>query len=107
MSARGMASGFLFALFTIGIYATGFLTGRASATGRPVIEKIDPASFDRLEDASKPFVIATKAAQPAVAHLIVTKLVRYRDPYADFFSDDFAQRYFRRRMPEERVGRET
>jgi serine protease Do len=107
MSARSMASGLLFALFTIGIYAGGVLTGRASAAGRPVIEKVDPATFDRLEDASKPFVVATKAAQPAVAHLIVTKLIRYRDPYADFFSDDFAQRYFRRRMPQERVGKET
>ena len=71
MSARSMASGFLFALFTIGIYATGVLTGRASATGRPVIEKIDPASFDRLEDASKPFVIATFVAFAAFPIAVV------------------------------------
>jgi serine protease Do len=107
MSIRSVASGLLFALFTIGIYASGVLTGRASTAGRPVIEKVDSSAFNRVEDSSKPFVIATKAAQPAVAHLIVTRLVRYRDPYSDFFSDDFAQRYFRRRMPQERVGRET
>jgi serine protease Do len=107
MSARSVASGLVFALFTIGIYASGVFTGRASVEGRPVIQKVDPSAFDRLEDSSKPFVVATKAAQPAVAHLIVTRLVRYRDPSSDFFSDEFAQRYFRRRMPQERVGRET
>ena len=107
MSVRGMLSGVTFALFTIIIYTTGVLTGRASTAGRPVIEKVDPSVFEKIEDASKPFVIATKAAEPAVAHLIVTKLVRYRDPYEEFFSDDFAQRFFRRRMPQPRMGRET
>jgi serine protease Do len=107
MSARGMLSGIAFALFTIVIYTSGVLTGRASTAGRPIIEKVDPSAFAKVEDSSKPFVIAAKAAEPAVAHLIVTKLVRYRDPYEEFFSDEFAQRYFRRRMPQPRVGRET
>jgi serine protease Do len=107
MNVRGMLSGVTFALFTIVIYTTGVLTGRASTAGRPVIEKVDASVFEKLEDSSKPFVIATKAAEPAVAHLIVTKLVRYRDPYEEFFSDDFAQRFFRRRMPQARVGKET
>ena len=44
MSARSMASGLLFALFTIGIYATGVLTGRASTAGRPVIERLERVS---------------------------------------------------------------
>jgi serine protease Do len=107
MSARGVLSGVTFALFTIMIYTTGVLTGRASTAGRPVIEKVDPSLFAKVEDSSKPFVMAAKAAEPAVAHLIVTKLVRYRDPYEEFFSDDFAQRFFRRRMPQPRMGRET
>ena len=107
MSVRGVFSGVLFALFTIAIYSTGVLTGRASTVGRPVIEKVDPAIFDRIEDSSRPFVAAAKAVEPAVAHLIVTKLVRYRDPYEEFFSDEFAQRYFRRRMPQPRMGKET
>jgi len=107
MSIRGMVSGITFALFTIAVYMSGVLTGRASSAGRPVIEKVDPSLFEKVEDSSKPFVIAAKAAEPAVAHLIVTKLVRYRDPYEEFFSDDFAQRYFRRRMPQARMGRET
>ena len=107
MSIRGMVSGITFALFTIAVYMSGVLTGRASSAGRPVIEKVDPSLFEKVEDSSKPFVIAAKAAEPAVAHLIVTKLVRYRDPYEEFFSDDFAQRYFRRRMPQPRMGRET
>ena len=107
MSARGAVSGFVFAIFTIGIYMSGVLTGRASVAGRPVIEKIDPAVLEKIEDSSRPFVVAAKAVEPAVAHLIVTKLVRYRDPSEEFFSDEFAQRYFRRRMPQPRVGRET
>jgi len=107
MSVRGAVSGIAFAVFTIAIYTSGLLTGRASVAGRPVIEKVDPSVFDKIEDTSKPFVIAAKAAEPAVAHLIVTKLVRYRDPYEEFFSDEFAQKYFRRRMPQPRVGKET
>jgi serine protease Do len=107
MSVRGAVSGLAFALFTIAIYTSGLVTGRATAAGRPLIEKVDPSVFDKMEDSSKPFVAAAKAAQPAVAHLIVTRLVRYNDPYSDFFSDDFAQKYFRRRMPQPRVGKET
>jgi serine protease Do len=107
MSIRGVLSSAIFALFTVAIFAVGLQTGRASAAGRPVIEKIDPAVFDKLDNVSKPFVATAKAVEPAVTHLIVTRLVRYRDPYEDFFSDEFAQRYFRRRMPQPRVGRET
>ncbi len=104
---RQFLSALTFALFGIGMYSTGIVTGRASAVGRPVVEKVDPAVFDKLEDVSKSFVATAKAVEPAVAHLIVTRLVRYQDPYGDFFSDEFAQRYFRRRMPQTRVGRET
>jgi serine protease Do len=107
MSARGAFSGFVFAVFTIAIYASGLLTGRASVAGRPVIQKVDPSAFEKIEDSSRPFVVAAKAVEPAVAHLIVTRLVRYRDPYDEFFSDEFAQRFFRRRMPQPRVGKET
>lgn len=107
MNGRGMVSGLVFALFTIAVYMSGILTGRASSMGRPVIEKVDPAVFARLEDSSKPFVAAAKSAEPAVAHLLVTRLVRYQDPFDDFFSDDFAQKYFRHRMPQQRMGKET
>jgi len=107
MSVRSAVSGIAFGLFTIVIYASGVVTGRASVGGRAVIQKVDPAVFDRIEDNSKPFVVAAKAVEPAVAHLIVTRVVRYRDPYEEFFSDEFAQRYFRRRMPQPRVGKET
>ena len=107
MSARSLLSGLTFVLFSIALYTTGVLTGRASTAGRPVIEKIDPSAFSKVDDASRPFVVAAKAVEPAVAHLIVTKLVRYRDPSEEFFSDEFAQRYFRRRMPQPRMGKET
>ena len=107
MSVRGALTGTTVALISILMYATGVLTGRSAAAGRPVVEQVDPAVFDKLESVSKSFVATAKAVEPAVAHLIVTRLVRYRDPYDDFFSDEFAQRYFRRRMPQPRVGRET
>ncbi len=93
-------SALTFALFSAGLYMTGVVSGRASVPNKPI-------DFDKLEDVSKSFVATAKAVEPAVAHLIVTRLVRYQDPYDDFFSDAFAQRYFRRRMPQTRVGRET
>jgi len=107
MSARGKVTGLSFVLFSVLLYTSGVLTGRATVAGRPVIEKVDASAFAHIEDSSRPFVVAAKAAEPAVAHLIVTKLVLYRDPSEEFFSDEFAQRYFRRRMPQPRVGKET
>jgi serine protease Do len=103
---RAIVTGMAVSVGLLAVYTSGVVTGRASVVDRPVIEKVDPALFARLEDPSKPFVAATKAVQPAVTHLIVTRLVRYRDPFEDFFSDEFVQRFFRRRMPE-RVGRQT
>jgi serine protease Do len=107
MSVRGALSGLTFATFAIAIYSFGLLSGRLSTAGRPLVQQVDPGVFNKLEDVSKSFVATAKAVEPAVAHLIVTRLVRYSNPYDDFFSDEFAQRYFRRRMPQPRVGRET
>jgi serine protease Do len=107
MSLRGAITGMMFAVFTLAIYAGGLVTGRASSAGRPGTERVDPAVFNKLEDVSKSFVATAKAAEPAVAHLIVTRLVRYSNPYDEFFSDEFAERFFRRRMPQQRMGRET
>jgi len=108
MTARPIATGLLTGLFVVGLYASGVMVGRASVEGRPVIQKrLDPAAFAGVDEASRPFIAATKAAQPAVAHLIVTTLVRYRDPFEDFFSDELAQRFFRRRVAPERVGKQT
>jgi serine protease Do len=72
-----------------------FAAGRASM-GSPAAAVDEP---------SKAFVAAASAARPAVAHLIVTRLVRYRDPFEDFYSDAFARRFFRRPAPA--VGKET
>jgi serine protease Do len=91
--------------FSALMYGSGMLMGRATVQGRPVVEKVDPAVFARVDDPSKAFVAAARAAQPAVVHLIVTRLVRVRDPFEDFFSDEFARRYYRRRAPQ--VGKET
>jgi len=107
MSIRAAVSGLTFGIFTVAIYAGGLLTGRASTIGRPVVQQVNADVFSKLEDVSKSFVATAKATEPAVAHLIVTRLVRYSSPYDDFFSDEFAQRFFRRRMPQTRVGKET
>jgi serine protease Do len=87
-------------LGTAAVFLGGMLAGRASVqerSGPPAPVEGDPSGA---------FVAAAKAAEPAVAHLIVTRLVQYRDPFADFFSDEFADRFFRRRMPP-RVGKQT
>jgi serine protease Do len=85
-------------LLTGSAFTGGLIVGRATAA-----PSARPAALD---DPSRLFVAAARAVEPSVPHLIVTRLVRYRDPFEDFFSDEFAQRFFRRRMPE-RVGRET
>jgi serine protease Do len=105
MGARSLATLVLFTLFSAGIFVAGMASGRASVLDRPVIEKVDPATLARFDDPSKAFIAAAKAAQPAVVHLIVTKLVRIQDPFGDFFSDEFARRFYRRRPPQ--VGKET
>ena len=82
------------------VFLAGLLLGQGSAPTPPApLAPLGPG------DPSTSFVAASRAAQPAVAHLIVTRLVRYRDPYEDFYSDDFARRFFRRRPSP--VGRET
>jgi serine protease Do len=90
-----MAAGAAAALVLVGVYTTGVLTGRNASAASP-----------QADEPSKAFVAAAKAAQPAVAHLIVTRLVRFRDPFEDFFNDPAFERFFRRRMPQ-RVGKET
>ncbi len=81
--------------------AVGFAAGRAlerpPVPAKPLVERA-------AADPSGAFIVAAKAADPAVVHLIVTRLVQYRDPFADFFSDEFADRFYRRRP---RVGRQT
>ncbi|HZE99551.1 MAG TPA: trypsin-like peptidase domain-containing protein [Planctomycetota bacterium] len=106
MRYKGAVSGFLFAVMTVAIYSSGLLTGRATAVNHPVIAKVDDAVFDKLENVSKSFVATAKAVEPAVAHLIVTRVVRYGDPNDEFFMDEFAQRYYRRRTPQQRMGKE-
>ena len=106
MAHRSFPAGILAALSLLCIFGGGVLTGRASVEGRAAIEQAAPLPPSKLDDPSRAFVAASKAAQPAVAHLIVTTLVRFRDPFEDFFSDEFAQRFFRRRMPD-RIGKQT
>jgi serine protease Do len=87
--ARGFVGGLLAGALAVG---AGLSCG---GSGEPA---------PRPEDPSPLFSAAAKAAQPAVVHLIVTRLVEYRDPFEDFFRDPFADRYYRRRP---RVGKET
>jgi serine protease Do len=106
MRSRSILAGLLTGGLVMAIYGSGVLAGRASVADRPVIERIDPSALDRFDDPSKAFIAAAKAVEPAVTHLTVTSLVRLRDPFEDFFSDEQAQRFYRRRVPE-RVARQT
>ena len=74
----------------IGVFAAGIALGYGR---RPVPE----AAPSDSADPSPSFIRATRRTLPAVAHLIVTRLVRVRDPFEDFYSDAFARRYFGRR----------
>ena len=75
-----------------------------SGGSRPILQRVDPAIFERLEEPSRLFVAAARAAEAAVAHVIVTREVAYRDPYADFFGEEFARRFFRRPATTRRVS---
>ncbi|HLY10364.1 MAG TPA: trypsin-like peptidase domain-containing protein [Planctomycetota bacterium] len=67
------------------VYGAGLLTSLFIQTGRPVIQKVDPSVFEKLDDPSRSYVAATKAAEPAVVHLIVSRVLPYEDPFGDFF----------------------
>src|SRR6187402_2909697 len=88
-----MAGGFrMKGVVLAALVALVFLAGRASV-GK------------ESEGLSTAFVRASSQAQGAVAHLIVTRLVRAQDPFEGFFDDVFARRFYRRGAPA--VGRET
>jgi serine protease Do len=79
------------------VFGTGLLLGVLSQAGRPVIENVDPSIFSRLDDPSRVYVAATKAAEPSVVHLIVTREVAYTDPFEEFY------RQFGRQLPRQVV----
>ena len=101
---KGFIAGAALALTLTSVFLLGWTSGRASTSDRPVVQKVDSSAFQGLDDPSKAFAAASKAVQPAVVHLIVTRLVQYRDPFEDFYSDPFADRFFRRRP---RMARQT
>jgi serine protease Do len=86
-------------LLAAALAGLAFVAGRSTA---PEAAAVPPASTSS-DELSRAFVRAARASQPAVAHLIVTRLVRYHDPFEDFYNDPFARRFFRRPS----VGRET
>ncbi|MBI2930465.1 MAG: trypsin-like peptidase domain-containing protein [Planctomycetes bacterium] len=94
-----------------GVFTTGFAVGRASTAGRPVVEQVAPETLEKvlgkLDEPSRHFVAASRSVAPAVTHIIVTRLVRYRDPYEDFFSDPALERFFGRRRPRLRSEQST
>ena len=65
-----------------------------SGGSRPIIQQVD---FRGVEEPSRSFVAAARAAEQAVAHVIVTRVIAYRDPNAEFFGEEFARRFFGRR----------
>jgi serine protease Do len=103
MRHLGMSA--ILTLFCTSLFILGIATGRSSVAGRPVVERVEASAFQGVDDPSKAFAAAARAAQPSVVHLIVTRLIRYRDPFEDFFSEEFARRFYRRRPAP--VGRET
>jgi len=76
-------------LILCSLFVSGFSLGRATAAGRPVVQVLDREALHevlgRVDDFSRPFVAATNAARPSVVHILTTRLVEYRDPFADFW----------------------
>lgn len=105
MRSRTILTGGSIGLIFLSIFFGGVLVGRSS-TSATRVETSDRATLANIEEPSRAFVAAAKGVQPAVCHLIVTRLVRYRDPFEDFFNDPEFERFFRRRSPP-RVGRQT
>jgi serine protease Do len=84
-------------MFLVVAFVAGALTTFLAQAGRPILQTVDPTVFSRLDDPSKSYVAATKAAEPAVVHLIVTRNVPYLDPFEEFF------REFGRARPREQL----
>lgn len=68
-------------------YGVGVLTGLMTEVGRPIIQKVDPSIFAKLDDPSRVYVAATKAVEPSVVHLIVSRAVPYADPFQEYFRE--------------------
>ena len=86
MRSRMILTGGSIGLIFLSIFFGGVLVGRSS-TSATRVETSDRATLANIEEPSRAFVAAAKGVQPAVCHLIVTRLVRYRDPFEDFFND--------------------
>jgi serine protease Do len=78
----------------------GVLGGASFLGERPVIRKVDPAVFGKLDDPSKSFAAAALSVGSSVVHILVSRPVASEDPFKDFFSDDLVRKYFGLRRPE-------
>jgi serine protease Do len=79
--------------------ASGVALGYVWRGDRPVIQQVDPSVFLSLDEPSRSFVAAARTAEPAVAHVLVTREEAVPDLYREFYGEDFARRFYRRRMP--------
>jgi serine protease Do len=108
MKARDLVLTVLIVVMSLMLFVTGYTIGRTSTLGRTIVQDVSPETLAKaLQDVDEPsrnFVAASKVVAPAVVHILVTRLVRMRDPWEDFFRDPAFERYLKRRPP--RVGKE-
>ena len=107
MKARDLLLTVLIVVLSLMLFVTGFTIGRTSASGRTVVEEVSPETLAKalgdVDEPSRNFVAASKVVAPAVVHLLVTRIVRMRDPWEDFYRDPAFERYLKRRP---RLGKE-
>ncbi len=94
---------FFAALGLSGMFAAGFLFGQ-DRSGPPAAEARQDGR-DRLRrdlagtpDSSDVFAKVARLASPSVVHIAVSRTVVARDPFDDWFNDDFFRRFFGDRM---------
>jgi serine protease Do len=89
MNLRALAPVLAVAVVLGTLFFSGYTLGRAESAIRPAVRILDREALQDVlggvDPFSKPFVAASTAARPAVVHILTTRLVQYRDPFADFW----------------------
>jgi len=72
----------------------GVLSGVSLGTNRPVVRKVDPSVFGRLDDPSKAFAASAASVASAVVHILATRSAEAEDPLGDVSRDEGLRQQF-------------
>lgn len=83
----------------------GVLGGASFLGERPIVRKVDPSVFNKLDDPSKSFAAAAVSVGSSVVHILVSRQPEHEDPLSGF-NDELVRKFYGARLPES-VGLQT